>query len=468
MELYFAVAKRPTQCGFTALDKSVTGERGSVLVTVLAMLAVLMTVLLTAMTYALSRYTVHKAHVNETRARWLADSGITRALEASRLSTIPQTNDTIKAPGGGWFTFETSPWGFHLLVRATGKCGGQEVIRWALIGSSGDEFTNAAVVSGDESLPLVISGSTRIRGTGVVGLPGIIKGRIRGEGPVYEDFHVGGTQLRDRIDLPAPDTAVLGEYLRDMRFRRANPDRVLTGSQAPNDISTLVDFGDEVIEVENHLILKNINWSNRDPVLRTLSAEGRIEIGGRSRISTPCELIADYILVQDSAVVDRVLLWARDSIVFCGSAVFSGMALSPGRIVVRERARLLYPSELVAYTLANPTADTTRLILSGTELAETSAFAVSLADDRRDDALVYVDTGKTILGCVFSNDEIDLRGSVLGSVISEHFRYEQHPTTYVNWLKDCYIDRTGLTYEPVLPLCHSDSEVDGRRIVRRD
>ena len=67
---------------------------------------------------------------------------------------------------------------------------------------------------------------------------------------------------------------------------------------------------------------------------------------------------------------------------------------------------------------------------------------------------IYVDSLSFIEGIIFSSGYTDFRGALYGSVITRNFYYYQMPTTYINWLRHAYIDRSRLVYNRVMPLTY--------------
>lgn len=442
-----------------------SSQEGSVLVTVLAMLAVLLTILLAAMTYAISRHSVHQADLSRLHARYLAETAINR-IAGSVYQPNPLEADSFNVPNGGSCTVRRQLWGLHYLVEATGIYGGQQVTRRALLGTARHDYLDAAVVIGDETLPLVATGATRLRGTVVVGPPGLTEGRIHGEGTIFEDYHRGGLQISRQIELPPVDTLLLLGYLDSLRRRAEAPDRVLPGSRHLRDL-TVFDSTSDIVRIENNLVLEDVRWEDTER-RRTLAVDGHLEFRGKCRISAFCEVIAGSITVGGQSVVDNLLLVAEDSLCIEGEAAFSGIAISPTAISVRDHAALRYPSELIVYDRDTYDRRQATCSLTSTGLLEAAVVGLGVVGREGDGAFIYVDTAAMLTGYILCTNEVDMRGRVLGSVMTERFRYELPPTTYINWVKDCIIDRARLTHEPLLPMLESPDTTVTAGILRED
>ena len=199
----------------------------------------------------------------------------------------------------------------------------------------------------------------------------------------------------------------------------------------------------------------------------TIDVGGFAEFKGSNGISGLLEVACDGpIFVSDSAVLDQVLLYSPDSIVISGDARFSGIAISESRIVVEQNAKLEYPSCLMISKSGGGSTDKGEIIIRSRNPHETVCY-VPADTSQSDGNALYVDTGVVLTGYLISHDKTDLRGAVLGSVMAERFHYEVPPSTYVNWVKDAYFNRSGLDYDLLLPLSGNGEQtlVD---IIRQD
>ena len=413
--------------------------------TVLTVMAALSVILLTALTFALSRYAAHQRALNRQGAAWLAETGVSRALthltSVSRGDMLPA--DTFDTPNGGSVLYVTHPWGVLALVAAEGRQGSQVFHRNALVGSWQADAVAPAVTVGDETLPLTITGRTTVTGNVVSGPVGVVEGRLNGIGAVYPNFLRGANIVRPEVCLPAIDTAMLRCFLTALAQDRQRRDIVWSGSRVMGEEDRLpAELG--VIYVENNLILDGVaDWPHSQ--VRTIVVGGSVDFTGETYLRAPVSIVAGaHIRVGGNAVLDGTLLYAEDSVVFTDSCSFSGAAVSPRLVATRQAAALRFPAVLVTYHDRGER-DTSVVALCSLRPAEATAcaFHVDTSASLRQ-AIVSVDTAAILYGCVLTNGVTDLRGTVFGSVLTEQFIYELPPTTYVNWLRDCRIDRSRL------------------------
>jgi len=451
------MTRNVTRFGSILRASRLTNQSGSVLATVLVVLIILLSIFLSAMTYALSRYGRHMANQNRLAASHLSDAGVSRTVALLQEERFRPGTQEWTAPNGGRITVETSAWGPYVQVRSLGKYRGQEVATVALIGTSHLNWQSAAITMTDESNPLVIAGHTRIIGDVNTGSQGMMEGQFRGEGVTYPDYHKGVNRKYAALDVPALDTAVFDHYKRELRQRRGRIEHRLSGSVVLDsaDIATLNSY--TTVRIENNLRFQNVNWQRWD---RTVSffVDGSVEITGQTRLSGLIEIVAGgTITVSDSASVDNVILSAEDSVVVRDAAKSSAILISEGSIIVRDRASLTYPSLLLCDVPEGPTQPggiylRSRGILESVCYLREKSFHGFLTD-----RFLYVDTVSQARGTLISQSYTDLRGRLDGCSMTERYYFAYPPTTYLNWLKDATIDRTRLDFTPVLPALDVDT-----------
>ena len=428
-------------------------DRGSVLATVLIVLIILLTIFLSAMTYALSRYSRHVARQNDLIASHLSEAGIAHAMAHLEELGFRPGDSSWSAPNDGTITTEIGAWGPYIRVRSTGEKGHRRVTTIALIGSAKLDIQNVAVVLADESNPLVVAGNTRVVGDIHTGLQGVTEGRFRGEGVSHEDYHIGELFKHDSLDVPPIDSVVLGRYERELETRRNGSVETVSGS-----LRLLADDSGyfekrSALRVENDLELRDVLLTSTDSV-RSIFVDGSVEIVGRTMLSGFIEIVADEsIYVRDSATIDNVILLAADSIVISGAARSSALLMSQGRITVRDQATLADPS-LVMSMRTDDHEEPGGLFLDSRRPMETVAYLQApTSQPPSTGRLLYVDTFSVVRGSLYSQGHVDLRGRLEGNCVTERFHFYYPPTTYINWLKDASIDRSkskGLTVLPAL------------------
>jgi len=442
-----------------------------VLATVLLVLVILLSIFLSAMTYALARYGHHAGERSRLVASHLSEAGVHRWINQTQLGGKRFASGRWQAPNGGSILVEAFAWGPYLMLKSDGILGSTIVTSYALVGSVPSKLFTAALTIGDETTPLVVAGHSHIIGDVNTGSGSIMPGRIRGEGAPEEGFLEGLNNLLPVVELPQLDTAILSTYMRNMEMRKRSPLRRCAGSLVlGNRDDDFLNHGD-CVQVENSLTMDGAAVTHfGNP--QSLFAGGSIDICADSRLSGLIELVAQgTIRISDSAIVDACVLWANDSIIIENDAHFSGIAITPGTLVVRDLAVLAYPSLLLADSPTDAMAQTGGIRLRSSGRLESMCI---LRHDHRvrsssnSTRLLYVDTATTFIGFLLSEDQTDIRGRLYGSAATELFQYIYPPSTYVNWLRDVYVNRRALNHTPALPVLTAPDGRCAYRIIRRD
>jgi len=448
-------------------SNTIDDQQGSVLVSVLVVIAVLLTIFLSVLTYGLSRHSVHIRSINEMTASYLAESGIQRSLSHANSQGEPGEVTEPAAPNGGSFESKAYAWGPHWLIISKGAYNGQEVVSSALVGSRPPKVLEAAVTVTSSDYPLVVTGNTRIIGDVNTGPAGITEGRIRGEGIVNRDYLQGENHVHSSINAPQVDSSILRVYDTERRSRRTAITSVNHGSLLLGAEDTAVLDSRPGLSVDSKLVLRDVSLSY-PTTIKSLFAVSSITIDGDCSLSGLLEIASDsYIKVEGSSRVSGAVLYAPDSIVISDHSYFAGTAVTPGKIVVSDSAVLDYPACLIRIPgrPASPNHPSISL-LSRREHRATVVAMREVAPELKDRPLIYIDTSVVLSGYILSEDRTDLRGSLLGSVATESFHYELPPTTYVNWAKDVLISRLHLDHCPPLPIVERSTLESGLRVIR--
>ena len=360
------------------------------------------------------------------------------------------------------------PWGAYRMVKAVGKLGAVATERLYMVGSSpGQPFTNAVVV-GDESQPLVVSGHVHITGDIVCGPQAVVRGRYQGESAPEESFHDGDVSIEAVVSLPQIDTGLVSHYLDDMSSRLAHADLLIGTTHICDHSDKAIPQTYNNLIAASDLVLDGVHWSSTEHVF-SVGARADLDIEGNSTVDGMVEFSCDQtIRVSDSAFVSLAVLWARDSIIIEDDAIFSGIAMSPGIIVVRDEARLRYPALLLSYNSDNAPDTTPVIQVRSHQVCEGSIVSLLTTSNPSDIAnTIYLDTSSVLVGCILSSSQVDVRGTVWGSIVTERFLFAQPPATYTNWIRNAWIDRTRLQHVPEVPML-ADSGVIARVVAVRD
>jgi len=209
----------------------------------------------------------------------------------------------------------------------------------------------------------------------------------------------------------------------------------------------------KTIHLSGNLEINGLTYSSYDSLV-TLIVEGWVIIRGDSRLDGLIEIVSDkFILFQDNSSFEGGVCYSEDSLVISDDCRFAGQGIVRGQISVRDRAQVTYPSALISMAQEKSEADQIAIALSSHK--RLSSICLLIPGDTTSGQLrekIYVDTGTSFEGVIYSSGYIDLRGNVTGTIITTDFWYYQAPTTYINWLRNAKIGREGLRFVPAMPL----------------
>jgi hypothetical protein len=443
--------------------------RGTVLLSALALMAVLLIIFLAVLSYCLSRYGQHIKANNRLTAGFLADAGVQTLLARLANDSLATPDTTETAPNGGTIRVKCLAWGPYLLVISEGQFANQHVRSSALLGSVPPPCFRGAITVTDPNYPLVAAGNTIITGDVFTGLLGMTTGRIRGEGIVNENFHNGQVESAPTPPSVSLDTTIFARYLVEQTKRRSATTTQLSGTQVWSSPPPEIAKGDYSCRIENNLRLESCKLEV-GPHMLSIFVGGSVEITGRTTITGLVEIVAGGpVTISDSSVVDESLLYSSDSILVAGKSQFSGVAVSTRRICVSERAGMTYPGLLMVKPIQRESSDSSGIWIQSHGSLEGICYLAATTSPKRSPVYqLYQDTGTVFSGFLVSENVSDVRGTLYGSVMTRQFLYTEPATEYVNWVKDLKVDRARLKVEPVLPLL-SRSPLDlPRSIVRQE
>lgn len=429
-------------------------NRGSALVLVLVIIVVL-TVLCGAF---LSGILLHRKfilrEVNRIQTRYLAESAVEKCLWAleghdGRDIMWRPAGEFIPLMDGHEAAVRIESWGGFLRITATAFCREESVMLEVLAGEKlNRENRDAITMTTKVSENLVVTGSNRIIGDVTVGNRGVSTSMIRGR-PFSGKKPVEGEIHRDA----SPDMPFF-----DGRFYRSLIDactQALSGggmSLSGNPMDSIRQFdGDMVFGTGSDSLFE---------LPGTFVARGNLLLDGSVRVTSPCRFIsAGTITVQGNASLNHCILYADSGITVQDDAHMTAQLVSPSLIVIKDRARLDYPS--AAYC---PCLSETGRILGRIEIQDRAVFRGTLILDApsgpesaadRTAVFTSVSPNAGVVGKIYTRGRTVFEGHIVGTVVTEGFSFYDWPTTYLNWLKDAVFDRPGLPESFCTPLLFS-------------
>lgn len=413
------------------------------------------------MTYAVSRFSEYHKDTFKLQSVYLAEAGINQAMAMMR--TSKQNTFQKSVPDIGSYSTIIYPWGLQTLIYSEGNAANQKTISWALLGTRSNSYYNAAVTVADERYPLTIAGNSRITGDVYTGELGMQQGRLLGQGIVDNSYHSGQVIASKNITLPKLSLNAYQEFIRSVNN---NIEVQINGSYILDNRSIDI-LNKSTISVENNLEIKNLHWRSFDS-LYTILVDGYTSIKNDCYINSYLQIIAsNFITIEQNAILENVLLYSKDTIVFSDNTQFSGIAISEQAIIVKDSSTLRYPSELIVLA-QNQDITSSPIHISSPVEHETSLYLLSTDSITNNNNNIYIATNVTINGVVYSDETADIRGNINGSILVEQFTLNLPPSTYVNWLYNIHVNRQSLDYAPILPCVRQDSLQNDIKIIRKE
>lgn len=413
-----------------------SAEDGSALVTVLVLVAIASTLVGLVLSHAALRHRFVQRDVHRLQARYVAETGVVRALD--RLDgTLRPLDVVLDVEGEGGQTIPCSvhvePFGLLARVRATASVRGERWTIGALAGMTPPPAVENALVFGDDRSNLTLTGSTRVTGPLHVGARGVETSSLRGQR--FTGAIEGDVDRDPQVALPTFDDAGQNVLDRAGRWLRSPP----PGARASweNPARAARHNGRRVFYVDGGLSLSAADQSVFDAPALVL-ATGDVSLEGALTLAPGSIVVAGRTLrVAGDVRGSNVLLVGRKGVFAGGRIRLSAQLVSESQIAVGGEARFDDPS--LAY-VERPDG---RVRLSGTAHIDGWVLVPNTSDDvsNRDPEVVVSDSA-SVRGALYNVATTELHGTVLGSVLARRFAFYQSPTHYVNWVKDAVVDVT--------------------------
>lgn len=429
-------------------------DRGSALIAVLVALFILIAVFFAIFTLNLTRASLLQRTINETKAAYLAEAGINRFLSIINASAmnweeILNADTSLLINPRESIEFDISLRGAYFLIKSVGGYKNEKIARFALIGIKPGRRINAAVINCSKQYPLVFAGNSSVIGDIIAGLESVTSGALDGISMPLDSLYDGSIHIVPDNNLPRIDKNIIVYFLSQIRQRAHTPQKFIHGSWVLQDKNDL--DGSSCTVIENDLEINSaslVEYAN--DIL--IYCRGNVEIKGTTRISGLITVVSEKsICVTSDAILKDVILIAADSITICGDAFFNGQAISGHSIKVSNNARVAYPSLL--YTYDSGAFGESRITFSGRSVSSANAVMEPLDEPDRDKiSLLAKEATATVSGYLQDWNYSGIEGRFCGTTVSKNYWYSQDRSTYVNWLVDARIDRSGLEFLPILPV----------------
>jgi len=438
-------------------------QSGSILLPILAVLFIISLILTSVMIYgAWHKLQAQKAFL-KLKSSYLAEAGVNKALwllSGNDGKDIWWRTDNYQdtVHDFGRYQFSIKNWGGYIAVESEGKVGAIMKKVRTLIGQKPDKYFSRAINLGDPGYPLVVTGNNRIVGDVLVGPAGVMEGKFKGEGFIGTTYVDGNIITQSNFTLPYFSEDILTEFRENIEKERKRADKM--DKSLTLDDYTQSDFlKDKSLWIDGNILIRS-NKPKEFLGPAFIYCSGRIEIAGMVSLGKGLILIAEKsIAIVGQTQIRDCILYSRGAITLKDQTLVQGQVISEERLEVLDQSKVSYPS--VLYVKGKKDKNK----IEGEMIVATKAHSEGILvyyDDSylgKDNNFISKNDGKISLGknsvfsgTIYSTNYTQLEGSVIGNVSTKMFYLYFEPTTYINWLKDSFIDRTRLNKEMVLPL----------------
>jgi hypothetical protein len=319
-------------------------------------------------------------------------------------------------------------WGLFEKVMAISQVKNHGFRKMALVGASQPDKDRIALYIEDQNRPFVVVGNTKIRGMAYVPKEGVRTGNISGHSYYGSQLIYGET--RPSGELPK----LLDETLEQIKTIFSRMEHV--------DANRFLDVNKVKIHQNSFFSPLQVLYSQTDMSLSGVSLTGHIMVYSETKI-----------IVDTSATLKDVILIAPIIEIKAGShGAFQAFASKA--ITIGEHSNFGYPSAFVLmeetkYNQSNESiANETPLVKVGKGTSIKGVIAY-LGDSKNYMAQVFVDEDVMVTGEIYCNKNLELLGTVYGSVFASGFMANQSGSSYQNHLYNATISVDDLAQEYV-------------------
>lgn len=356
-----------------------------------------------------------------------ADSGFNLLLSKQSIVNINQ-DQCIDLFGKGTDSVHLSrkQWGAYEIAISKAVSRNKQVIR---IGQTG-YFPNAAdaysLYLADEDRPLSLCGNTHIKGRAFLPKAGIKRAYIEGQSFTGNTL-IDGEIKQSNPHLPEFNKTLL-EFLQ-LGFTKK--------SLAEDDSIITLQNGIAGDTINNSFLSKTLILKSEAPLFLTTGVyKGNIAIVSEKRIT-----------VSSTVVLNDILLFAPQIIIESG---FKGnlQAFASDSLMVQKEVILRYPSVLGLIKYNNPLSPS-HLILNENDTIAGTVFVYKNESNAMQQTGLIVPEKAQIIGQVYSNGYVDLKGKIYGSLMCNKIMLTTASSVYENHLLNGIIDVS------MLPKCYT-------------
>jgi hypothetical protein len=319
-------------------------------------------------------------------------------------------------------------WGLFEKVLSISQVKSHSFRKMALVGASQPDKDRMALHIEDQNRPLVVVGNTKIQGMAFVPEQGVRTGNISGHSYYGNQLIYG--EIRNSGALPDLEDDTLEQI------------EAIFNSMEHVDSNQLLNVSKVKIHQNSFFSPLQVLYSQTDITLSETSLTGHIMVYSETKIIVDSSAqLKDVILIAPVIEIKAESKGALQA--FATKAITIGDNSNfeyPSAFVLMEEKKITQPEESIA--------NETPLVKVG-KGTNIKGVIVYLGDAKNYMAQVFVDEEATVTGEIYCNKNLELLGTVHGSVVTSGFVANQSGSSYQNHLYNATIIVDALAQEYV-------------------
>lgn len=370
----------------------------------------------------LSRIEFDSFEMNQ-RMNLNADSGLNLLMSQQSVVEIGQEK-TIDLYGKGEDSVFLSrkSWGAYEMVISKAVFKNFQAMRIAQIGYYPDSTDVYSLYLSDLDKPLALCGTTQLKGTAFLPKAGLKRAYIEGQNFVGNTL-IDGQIRQSKTSLPEFNKALIANI--QLIFSRK-----------------IISENDSVIVIEKELSSDSLNNSFKNRTL-VLSSANSIRISNGIYQGNIAIVSDKQITVAADAVLKDVII-AAPRIIFEKEFTGNIQAFATDSIIVEKDVSLYYPSVL-AIVKSDKLPNISAIVLNENDTVMGNMFVFKSDSDPLQQVIIKLHDKSVVVGQLYSNGYIDIKGIVKGSVMCDKIILNTPSSVYENHLLNAVIDLPALS-----------------------
>lgn len=351
---------------------------------------------------------------------------------------------------------ESKQYGFWREVTVSSKGINDSVKVRYLIGikSDANSYFNNAIVISRPNLRATVVGNTEINGDILGTTDQFIIGNIFGEPSTKKDYLKGNKKI---------DSEIKSQLIADSLFENVftsltDQKKIIRIENSEINAINIKQFQEKfVYEFSKDLQLSGA-LNNKYKELIKLKANGILKINSETNSKIPMQIYADSLVtIGHNCYLENMQLYSNGPIIIEGGSTLKNVQIFSRDSIHIKNSQFNYPSIICLSVDDTISSNQNKAIILEKSFVNGSILLLTntsgLSSNR---TKINLDSKSKVQGLVYSENNLELIGEVIGTVFTFNFWYYKEPTEYINWLINVKINRKKLDKWFLLPFAFSN------------